>query len=72
MVFKLILAFLLGVIFTVVILASIASGKLKIFISDDPNEQSCLGIDLGKSLYTIHKRKYVLFRVKIENLNSQK
>lgn len=72
MVFNFILTFLAGVIFAVVVLASIASGELKVFIPDDPNEQGCLGINLGKSRYTIHKRKYVLFRVKVENLNSQK
>ena len=72
MMIYLVLAFLLGMIFAVVVLTGIASGELTVFIPDNPNEQGCLGIDLGKYSYTIHEKKYILFRVKLEDLHSQK
>lgn len=71
MVWNFVLAFMVGVIVTVVVIARIASGVLQVFVPDDPDQPAYLGVKLGRSNGSIHKKKYVLFKVEVKTINSQ-
>lgn len=62
--------FLVGVLFTLLGVAKLHAGTLKVYISDDPNEESCVGLKLEKHVGAICRRKYVLLDVNIHNLNT--
>lgn len=72
MVWNFILVFVLGSLVTLATLAKIASGVLKVYIPDDPTEPPYLGIKLGRVSRTICSKKYVLFKVSVENIKTQK
>lgn len=71
MIWSFMLVFVGGAFFALVTLATIASGVLQVFIPDDPNKPAYLGVKLGRSSETIHKKKYILFKVEVKDLDSQ-
>lgn len=64
------LAFLLGVLVTVVWVFRISSGTLKVYIPDQ-DDGPYLCVELNKTVGEVSKKKYVLFEVDVRNLNSQ-
>lgn len=68
----LLLAFLLGVIVTCVGVLTLKVGVLKVYIPDQIDEPPYLYTELDRSVGSICKRDYVLFKVDIKHLHSQK
>lgn len=67
----LLLAFLVGVIITCVGVLTLKIGVLKVYIPDQIDEQPYLYTELDKSVGTICRRKYVLFKVNVRQLHSR-
>ena len=72
MIFNFILVFLLGMVFALILLCRSSVGLLKVCIPDDPDENPYLYAELDSSVNSICKKKYVLFRVKVYDIYSQK
>ncbi len=64
-------AFILGSIITTFIIASLLIGTMVVYIPDQPDEPPYLTAELDRSVGFVSKRKFVLFKVDVRQLNSQ-
>lgn len=69
MIIWVILAFLLGVIITLIVMSRLDAGVLKVYIPDD--EQPYLYVELNKPVSFICSKKRVSFTVDTKNIHSQ-
>lgn len=67
-----IVAFLIGMIFVTSCIYSLLVGKMVVYIPDMDDELPCLSAELDRSISFIEKRKYILFKVDVRNLITQK
>lgn len=72
MYFWFLLAFLLGVVVTLMCTRRKTSGALKVFIPDEAGEPPYLYVELDGPVDTIYRKKKVSFKVSVTDMNSQK
>ncbi len=66
-----IISFFLGSIITTFIIASLLIGTIVVYIPDQADEPPYLTAELERSISFVSKRKFVLLKVDVRQLNSQ-
>lgn len=69
---ELVLAFLLGFIVALIGVLTMRVGTMVVYIPDREDESPYLTAELDKSVGFIAKKKYVLYKVDVRNLHTQK
>lgn len=68
----LLLGILLGAVCTCIGVLRLRIGVLKVYIPDIPDEPPYLYSELSTSVESVCTKKFVLFKVDVRNINSQK
>lgn len=63
---------LIGAVVAVILSRIRTHGTVVVYFPEDTNEPPCLGFKINKNTNDIYAHRRVLFKVEIENLNSQK
>lgn len=66
-----VLAFLLGALAALIGVLRLCAGSLKVYIPDS-DEPPYMCAELGKTIGWVCGKKYVMFRVDVRNIDSQK